>query len=205
LRGDYARAKALLDESLQMQQRNAGEDSPDAAATLLSLGDLALVQGQLDAAATHYASSRKLFEARLGPEHVLSARAQVAQADLLQRRGDSAAAEARYAESLPRLERAAALGRAYLAAAHCRRGAARWQRGDADAAGADASACLTAFADLKPEDHYERLEAQALAAAIAAARGDADARIRHAQALARLATILGPAHPRVLEARAWLR
>jgi tetratricopeptide (TPR) repeat protein/predicted Ser/Thr protein kinase len=203
LRERFAPARTALEESLQLQRRNAGEDSPDAAATLLSLGELELAQGAFDAAATHFGESRRLFEARLGADHLLSARAQLAQADLALRRNDTGTALARLDEAMPRLAGAGAQGRAFLALAQCRRAQLRLREDEASAR-PDALACRDTLRDLRPPDHYERLEAEALLAAIDA-RGDAAARERHAEALAALGAVLGANHARVREAAAWLR
>jgi tetratricopeptide (TPR) repeat protein/predicted Ser/Thr protein kinase len=198
-------ARPLLDESLRLQMRYAGADSPDVAATLLSLGDLDLADGKLPEATAHYDESRRLFETRLGPSHLLSARAQLAVANRLALAGDAAASETLYGSALDALQQAGTAGRSFLATGRCRRAALRLERGELAPAAADAAACHTAQSALRPTTHYERIEADALLAAIEFRQGGTQpARARHRSAVAQLQTVLGATHPRVLAAAAWL-
>jgi hypothetical protein len=199
-------ARPLLQESLQLQQRYAGEDSPAVAATHLSLGDLALADNRFDDAATHYRESMRLFESRLGAAHPLTARAKIGEAQRLARVRDVGASEAMFAQALEALEKAGAGARSYLASGQCRRAALRLERGALLQAATEAVLCQKLQHELREPQHYERIEADALSAAIDARQaGGESAKARHRAAVAQLTEVLGAANPRVQEARDWLR
>ena len=68
-RGELELAQPELDRALEIRRRVHAPDDVRIAASLRSLGDLAVARNELDAALAHYQQSIALFEAALGWEH----------------------------------------------------------------------------------------------------------------------------------------
>jgi non-specific serine/threonine protein kinase/serine/threonine-protein kinase len=192
LRGDLERAQTLLDESLALQTRFVGADSPDTAFTQLSLGELQLARGELDAALDSLQLARAVFEARLGAGHLFTARARLVEAQALARKGEAARAREGFTEALDAL--AALPGGMPLRLL----GGGRCARLQASLLGwlpavdsSDVTACEAHAAGLAA-GHYERLEAELLVAAARGATAAERRRLREA-----LAAALGEASPRL--------
>ncbi|MCG6117581.1 MAG: serine/threonine-protein kinase [Aquimonas sp.] len=190
LRGELADAEALLRESLDLQTRFVGADSPDAGFTHLSLGDLALARAEPTAAVQSYQLARGLFEGRFGPDHLFSARARLAEAIALSRSGRAPLAEAAFATAMKQLGALpGAMPQRLLGGGHCARlleSLAGRLRSDP----ADREGCA-ALASSLAAGHHERLEAELLLAL------DADERAQAQALLQRIEAALGPASPRL--------
>lgn len=199
LRGDLQRAERLLQESLSLQTRFVGADSPDTGITQLSLGDLQLVRGEVTGALDSYRLAVALFEGRFGPAHLFTARARLAIASALARNGQAREAAAAYRESLSALEALPGAMPARLrGSGHCLRLQDALARRLPSVDSADLAAC-EAHGQSLPVDHYERIEAELL---LAVARGEAGPR---PPSLAALEAALGPNSPRLAQLRRLLR
>jgi tetratricopeptide (TPR) repeat protein len=192
LQGRFEEAQTLLAESLALQTRYVGADSVDAAFTHLSQAELALARERGADALASTQLARAVFEARLGPAHLFSARARILQAQALARLGRAREAQDGYSEALAALAAIPGASAARVAgAAHCARVMdARAARLPA-AATESVQACRQ-HAQALPAGHFERLEAEALLALI-------DGKADQAQtALQALRERLGASSPRVL-------
>jgi tetratricopeptide (TPR) repeat protein len=199
LRGDLQRADRLLQESLSLQTRFVGADSPDAGFTHLSLGDLQLVRGEVAAALDSYRLATALFEGRFGAEHLFTARARLATAPALARSGQAREAAVAYRQSLAALEALPGTMPARLrGGGHCLRLQDSLARRLPSLDSSDLVAC-EAHAQSLGAQHYERIEAELLLALV---RGEAGPR---PPALAALEAALGPNSPRLAQMRALVR
>jgi eukaryotic-like serine/threonine-protein kinase len=199
LRGDLQRADRLLQESLSLQTRFVGADSPDAGFTHLSLGDLQLVRGEVAAALDSYRLATALFEGRFGAEHLFTARARLATAPALARSGQAREAAVAYRQSLAALEALPGAMPARLrGGGHCLRLQDSLARRLPSLDSSDLVAC-EAHAQSLGAQHYERIEAELLLALV---RGEAGPR---PPALAALEDALGPNSPRLAQMRALVR
>jgi serine/threonine protein kinase/Tfp pilus assembly protein PilF len=202
LLGNFERAQTLLDESLSLQTRFVGADSPDTAFTHLSIGELHMARREGARARESFALARAVFEARLGADHLFGARAQLSESQALALAGRRGEAERGYREALQKLAAlSGAMPQRLLGSGTCMRLldslAGRLSAVEGDVAGCgDHARSLSA-------DHYERIEAELLvalssASASAAAGQPADP----AAALQRLQAALGERSPRLVQLRA---
>ena len=202
LLGELDGAAAMLQESLQLQERFVGAGSPDHAFSLLSLGDLHRAADRRDEARAAYAEALQQLEARLGPDHLYSARARVAAADHTLLTGSEAAGEAAYARALAQL--AAIDGRqasALRESAQCQRAATRMQRRAWTLAAEDIAECVPALQRRLGASHYERIEAELLAAVLARRQRQPDTDTQIQALLVEAERQLGPDSPRLRRLR----
>ncbi len=67
--GDFARARALHEETLALEEAAHGHDHPNVAVSLHNLGNVLVDVGELTAAEPLYQRALGIFEASLGPDH----------------------------------------------------------------------------------------------------------------------------------------
>jgi non-specific serine/threonine protein kinase/serine/threonine-protein kinase len=200
LQGRLDEAQTLLDESLELQSRFVGADSPDAAFTHLSQAELSLARGLPQQALGSIRLARAVFDARLGPEHLFSARARLLEAQALSRAGSRREARADFEAALGQL---AGLSGASALRVHGAGQCARLLEALAkrllmpDAAAIEACA---RHADSLPESHFERIEAKLL---LALANDPRDGELQ--PGLKTLADLLGSDSPRVAALRELVR
>jgi len=104
--GDYKEAESVLTRSLQINTKNAGENHPTVAKTLVNLADLYRQQGRTDEAQVFYRRAATILQKTLGPEDPLLAMTLNSLGALFADKGDYYQAQAMYEQAITILQKA---------------------------------------------------------------------------------------------------
>ncbi|MEM9455876.1 MAG: serine/threonine-protein kinase [Myxococcota bacterium] len=205
VRGDYRRAKTMLEQDLERRRAQLGYDHPQVALAMRTLADLRLEQGAIVEAVAGYEHVLPILEQSLGVDHPEVARSMVDLAEALIVRGDRDQARALLDKALMMLREP--LGSQHLELARPLHVLGRLPKadGDRDHACPRHAEALAIRRDALHPDHPDIATSLAALAECTRQRGHPEQALAlYEEGLERLRRGLGDDHPRVATLRSQL-
>jgi len=193
VRGHLDEAEVHLQRASETFARFIGDDTPDYAASLLGLGELAETRGRFDKALRLYTQSREIMTGLLGPRHPYSLQTRLAVLNV-QRRLEAGIDPQAYEALAADAEALGSSARSVLSSIACERARFELERDRREAARVQARQCLELRRALGLEG-WRIIDAEALMAASESPGGAGSQRT--AQLVDRLAQEMNPDHPAV--------
>lgn len=193
-------ARSHLERAQTLDRRFSGPRAPDYARTLRAMGLLAMAEAHPQLALDYLRWAENLFRDALGANHIATLTTRGDRIAAL-RHVDPEAAAGAFDDSIAALEAAGPAAGRHLADLLCEQARFRLDFDDAARALAPAQRCAEIRRAMLPSEAWQRVEADAIVAAVEARLDVSDARERLAGNTLRLAEAYGPGHPRL----AWFR
>jgi eukaryotic-like serine/threonine-protein kinase len=171
--GEFEQAERHLTIARDVARRFVGDDTPDYAAVLIGLGELAFARGDTEQALDWFSQSDEIMTSRLGPSHPYALQASLEVINMEARLDVSGAVDA-YEAVIDKAREAGGAGRTVLSAALCSFSAWAIEQGRYEAAEASAAECLAIRENLALGG-WRVTEARVLAELAAVRRGAEDA------------------------------
>ena len=190
VKGEFDQAARQLRVARDVARRFVGDETPDHAAVLIGLGELAFAQGQVEEALAWFSRSAEIMTSRLGPTHPYALQASLEVINMEARLEPSAANDA-YDELIGKAREVGGAGRTVLSAALCSLAAWSIEQGQYEDARVAAGECLEIRRDLALGG-WRATEPEVLSKLAALGSGSEDASMRGLQE--RTETLLRQTH-----------
>ena len=178
--GEFEQAERNLKIARNVARRFVGDDTPDHAAVLIGLGELAFARGDIEQALDWFSQSAEIMTSRLGPTHPYALQASLEVINTEARMQVSGTVDA-YEAVIDKAREVGGAGRTILSAALCSFSAWAIEQGEYKDAEAAAAECLAIREDLALGG-WRVTEARVLAELAAFRRGAGDASEQSLQA-----------------------
>ncbi len=189
-------ARDHLERAQALGRRFAGPGAPEYARTLRAMGLLAMAEKHPELALDYLRWAETVFRDALGADHLSTVITRGQRVAALRHVGPEAAASA-FEASIAELEAAGPAAARHLADLLCDQARFHLDLNAPQQALAAARRCAENRAEMLPPEAWQRVEADAIVAAVEAHLDVADARDRLAGITAQLSETYGPGHPRL--------